>query len=125
MKPARTLHAFDVWIAGQVCATQINARNVQAARYQYFRDVREWRPAVRYIEVKARRAGPPVTTDHHRAALARRGRPELVAGARVVVGGEPGFITGSNCSSNFDVLLDHLRFALNVHPTDITLETST
>lgn len=124
MKPA--LYAYEVWLAGPLeRRSQVNARSAAAARYSYFLDAGEWCPDVKYIDVRARKAGPPVTTEGHRATMKSRGRPELVAGARVLVEGKPGFITGGNYSSNFDVLLDHLRFSLNVHPADITLENPT
>jgi hypothetical protein len=123
------IFAFEVWIAGRQGQTVddhgtrsiVNTRTAGMARYSHLLAARDWCQGVTFIQVRARKVGPPVTSDGHRATMKSRGRPELVAGARVTVDGLPGFITGGNYSSNFDVLLDHMRFSMNVHPTDIAV----
>lgn len=122
--------AFEVWIKGRFGQlvddkgqrSIINARTAGAARYLHFIAASEWCPDVKFIDIRARKAGPPVTSDMHRATMKNRNRPELVAGARVIVDGKPGVVVDSCSGCNFRVLLDHLRFSLNVHPTDITPE---
>ena len=122
--------AFEVWIKGadgQLVDDRgeraiINTRTASMARYSFFLDARDWCPDLKFIQVRARKAGSPVTSAGLLATMKNRGRPELVAGARVIVDGKPGVVVGGNHSSNFDVLLDHLRFSLNVHPTDIKME---
>lgn len=121
---APALHAFECWLVGTPeRRTTINARDHGSAKYMYFLDCHEWCPDLKYIEVRVRKAGPPVTTDHQRHTMRMCGRPELVSGARVTALGCAGFIVGTNCSANFDVLFDDRRWPVNVHPMDLALVT--
>lgn len=119
---APALHAFECWLVGTPeRRTTVNARDHGSAKYSYFLDCREWCADLKYIEVRVRKAGSPVTTDYQRHTMQIRQRPEFVAGARVTAFGRPGYIVGTNCSANFDVLFDDRRWPENVHPADIAL----
>jgi hypothetical protein len=76
----------------------------------------EW---IRFIDIRVRVLGSPVTTDDIKSVAEHRGVPFATAGMRVLVGQSSGRIVGGNSSMNFDVLFDDGPYKgerLNCHP---------
>lgn len=123
------VYAFELGIVGQAPTRVMNARSSGKAKYLYLLDVRDYWPDVTFMDLFARRIGPPVTSEAFKRTAAYRGLPELRCGqaVEVKIGREPGVargvIVGHNESANFEVLFDddspHFAgLTLNVHPGD-------
>ncbi|MFV0673613.1 hypothetical protein [Variovorax sp. tm] len=115
--------AFEVWVVGSPHKQVINARTSGAARYDYYLDVLDCWPDVKYIDMRARKIGGPQTSEAFLRNARYRGMPDLRCGDAVTVDGIPGVVVGHNDSANFDVLFDEgTEFAgavLNVHPSEL------
>lgn len=77
-----------------------------------------------FSEVKARKLAGPVTTDMLRHMQVHRGRPDLVAGALVMINcvnrPRPGRVIGACSGACFNVLSADGQ-AWSVHPNDLTV----
>lgn len=118
-----TVFAFDVWVTGTVWSQVVNERTAGRAKARYWIDVKESWPSIPFTAIRARKLGPPLSSQEFQRCADRRG-VTFRCGQRVTVGIDRGVIVGHNSSANFDVLFDDdsARFAgltLNVHPADI------
>lgn len=102
----------------------VNAETASKARYDYWLDVSESWPEIKYTEIRSRKVGPAHTSEAFARNAAYRGMPAVRCGDPVKVGDDRGVIVGHNSSANFDVLFDTGRFAgqrLNCHPATVTV----
>jgi len=102
----------------------INSTTSGKAKCEYFRDVTDPWPDVRFIDIRVRKVGAAHTSEGFVRNVKYRGMPDVKCGQRVKVNGNSGWIVGHNSSANFDVLFDSGKWAgctLNVHPSEITL----
>lgn len=119
------LFAFEVWLKGHENHPRVvHHRTLGKAKYAYLLDIGDAFPdGLPFELVRGRKLGAPVNTDKLRRVAEYRRRPELVAGARVRVGGALGYIADGNSSANFNVLFDedseYRGACLNVHPSEI------
>ena len=115
--------AFEVWEKSSPHRRVINARTSGAARYDYYLDVLDCWPDVKYTDMRARKIGAPQTSEAFLRNARYRGMPDLRCGDAVTVDGMSGVVVGHNDSANFDVLFDEgTRYAgavLNVHPSEL------
>jgi hypothetical protein len=114
--------AFEVWTTCDPhVRTIINQRTRDRARYEYFVSVRDWCQGLRFIEVRGRKLGAPVTTHELAAVLKERQRPDLRAGVGVVHDGRGGVVVDA-CGGYVAVLFDHADWQMPVHPGELTVE---
>ena len=110
----RDCFAFEVWVYDRRDFNRVvNARSAGKAKSQYLRKV-----------------GAARTSESFMRNAAYRGMPYVECGNRVLVGNARGVIVGHNSSANFDVLFDddspkYPGLTLNVHPSEVTLVSST
>lgn len=118
-----TVFAFEVWAVDSPHRRIINARSSGAARYDYLLDVLDCWPDAKFTDMRARKVGPPQTSEAFMRTAKYRGMPDLRCGESVTVNGRPGVIVGHNDSANFDVLFDRgtdwAGAVLNVHPSEL------
>lgn len=92
------------------------------AKYQFWRDVNEAWPDVKYTDITAYKIKTTDDDKIHREfarTATYRGVPFAKIGMSVEVGGYKGEIAGKNSSANFDVLFlegPHKGLILNCHP---------
>ena len=112
--------SFACRIKGDSHETTVHALTPGQAKSEYFRNVADVLPDLRFTDVRCRRLGGPIHSDNFLRTAKYRGVPFARIGMRVLVGGEQGVIVGHNSSANFDVLFARgTRYAdqvLNCHP---------
>lgn len=118
--------AFEVSVAGTDWTTILNSSSRGRAKAEYHRCVTDAWPDVPFTAMRARRIGPPQTSEAFIRNAVYRGLPNVKCGQRVEVSGARGTIVGHNRSANFDVLFDDdaPRYAgqtLNCHPNEVRL----
>lgn len=105
--------------------TTYNDTSAGQAKSRHWRHVTDAWPDVPYTAIRARKVGPPHTSERFKHNAAYRGMPNVKCGQRVSVNGAEGTIVGHNSSANFDVLFDagsrYGANVLNVHPGEIVL----
>lgn len=114
-------HKDDEW-RGSI----INSISAGQAKSDYWRDVLDVWPDVKFTDIRVRKLGPAHTSDAFVRNARYRGMPDVKCGQRVRVGDSEGWIVGHNSSANFDVLFDTGRLKggpFNVHPMEIKLIT--
>lgn len=119
-------YACTVWGEDPHPATIINARSRGAAGYEFWRGLSDCRPDIPFtaIRVRLNGDGSPVTSEMHRSVLEHRGRPDLVAGARVHVRKCPGTVVGAGSGGSWiQIQYDQPGPVLYVHPADVALDT--
>lgn len=118
--------AFKVWVDGTEHETIINHATASKAKYQFWRAITEHFPGTPITKMRAKKIGPPITSEHLARIARYRGMPNVKAGQRVRAGDLTGVVVDGNSSANFNVLLDKdcPRWPgqiLNIHPGEITL----
>lgn len=118
--------AFEVSVKGTDWKDIVNHRSASKARRAYHDRVTDPWPDVKLSDVKARKIGPPHTSEAFERNAKYRGMPDVKCGRRVKVGNATGVIVGHNGSANFNVLFDedaarHAGEVLNVHPAEVEL----
>lgn len=128
VKERPTVSAFACRIPGAPWGDVESIRNATSrgqAKVDYWRHVTDAWPDIPFTAVRARKIGPPHTSEQFKRNAAYRGMPEVECGRRVRVGDAEGTIIGHNSSANFDVLFDaDSRYGanvLNVHPAEVTI----
>lgn len=103
----------------------VHATSASKARAECVRQLRAGGAAAGFPDVRVRSMGAPVTSERLRRVASYRGRPELVAGVRVLAAGNRGTVVDADDSCNFVVLFDagtrHAGRLLPVHPGDVIL----
>lgn len=61
--PVPEIYAFECRVRGTDWMRVVNAPNAGKARYLYWLDVSDPWPGVRLIDIRVRKAGPPVSSD--------------------------------------------------------------
>lgn len=117
------LKAFDCSIKGsQFPPTTIYHLTAGKAKYQFWMDVSESYPDLKYTDVTACRGSEHPDAKVYREFLRTatyRDVPFARIGMSVEVGGFKGEIAGKNSSANFDILFlegPHEGLVLNCHP---------
>lgn len=120
--------AFECRHAKDDCprrGTIYNATTRGKAINQFYHDVIDCWPDVKFTDLRARKIGPAHTSEQFIRNAIYRGMPDVRCGQRVKVGDVFGYIVGHNSSANFDVLFDeggrYGGLTLNVHPADVEL----
>lgn len=116
---AEHLRAYECGVKETTWSRTIHATSPGKAKREYFRDVRESWPDVKYTQLTCRVAGPPQTSDAFRRIATYRDLPFAKVGMAIEVEGHRGVIVGANDSSNFDVLFTdgpHAGTKGNSHP---------
>lgn len=100
----------------------INAESRGKALYEYFLDVREPWPDVKWTDLRCRRIGGPKADEMFRHVAELRGMPDLEPGERITSKYGDGVIVGAGGGgANFKILFDSGKFAgqkLIVHPME-------
>lgn len=122
--PVPPVHGFCVYSSWWPDIIEANAFSASAARSRLWHDAKEHWPTMPFSEVRAQRLAGPVTTDMLRHVQAQRGRPDLVAGALVMINcvnrPRPGRVIGACSGACFNVLSADGQ-TWSVHPNDLTV----
>jgi len=121
-----TVRAFYVtWPeAGPDFHMECNARSAGAARYEFLLSLRDAGYEVSFKDLRVKRIGAPRSSDRLLRVAAYRGRPELVAGTRVLCDGALGTVLDGDSSANFVVEFDPgspYAGRCSVHPADLVV----
>lgn len=116
-----TPHTYEVGVRQTDWRRQVMALTAGKAKADYFRDVRDCWPDVKYTDIVCRVIGGPVTDSEFERTATYRNVPFARVGMRVqfVDDGAEGVIAGKNSSANFDVLFvsgKNKGLTLNCHP---------
>ena len=114
-----TLRTYEVNVKGQNWAELIVRGSAGAAKYAFFRAIREVYPEVRFTDLTVRSLGKIEPDDSFTRVAQYRDVPYAELGMRVKVEDDEGFLVGSNSSSNFEVLFETGQYkgkVLNCHP---------
>ena len=109
---------FEVGVRGTDWTRSVLALSAGRAKSDYWRDVVECWPGVKYTDITCRLGVRRVDEAFNRVA-AYRGVPFAHVGMAVEVDGHHGVIAGKNDSANFDVLFTDGEWkgaTLNCHP---------
>ena len=109
---------YQVGVRGANWTRDVLALSPGRAKAEYWREVSDAWPDVRYTDITSRRGVRWVDERFDRVA-AYRGVDFAKIGMRVEVDGQPGVLVGSNSSANFNVLFTGGKFrgqTLNCHP---------
>lgn len=119
------IRAYQVWITGrEENASVINAETIGKAKAEYFHEVLDCLPDLKFTSLRCRMVGAPVTDESFRRTARNRGLPSLLCGDRVRVNGCEGVVVKNNPSANFDVVFESGRYAgrrLSVHPSEMEI----
>ena len=127
MSKQSNVFCFAVSVKGVDHETLINARTAGKAKYQHWLNIIDCMPDLPITAMRARKVGPPHTSDQFMRNASYRGIPQLRCGQRVKVGEASGFVVGHNSSANLDVLFDddsprYAGMTLNVHPDSCVIQ---
>ncbi|MEJ8837733.1 hypothetical protein [Ramlibacter sp. AN1133] len=118
------LFAFECRVVGFDGGTIINSTSRGKALGEFFHSLDGDYP---FTDLRARKVGPPRSSEAFLRTARYRGLPNVRCGDRVLVGRDTGVIVGHNDSANFDVLFDrdsrYKGLVLNVHPSELKLIT--
>lgn len=122
---SKPIFAFECRHKAHDQGSIINATSRGKALYQYFLDVSDCWPDVKFTDLRVRKVGGPHTSEQFAWNAKYRGMPNVRCGQRVKVGNAFGTIVGHNSSANFDVLFDeggeYSGLTLNCHPAGVEL----
>ena len=116
------IRAYECSVRGDWGGTMVNATTSGKAKVEFFRDVSDILPDLKFTDIRVRSAGPAQTSEAFMRTARYRGMPDLRCGEEVTVNGKRGFVVGHNDSANFDVQFvggDWDGAVLNCHPRDI------
>lgn len=122
------IFAFSLGVRGMEGRSTLNSISLGKAKAQFLRDIQDWWPATRFIDVVGHMAGPVHTSAAFLRTATYRGMPDLRCGHEVVVSGNHGYVVGHNYSAIFDVLFTQGPWqgcVLNCHPHDFARLTAT
>jgi hypothetical protein len=113
------LRAFECGVRGRDWKTVINHLTAGKARYEYLLSVREYWPDLSFKDITVRTLGRSMNTRRFLHTKEHRGVTFNI-GDRVIVGAHWGWISDSDDSANFKVILSNGN-VIHVHPSDIAL----
>lgn len=113
------VRCYEVWCEDSGVVL-INHTSLGRAKAQLFYEAQEFRPWVKFTDVKGRlHSREPVTSDRLRRVMEYRSRPDLYAGAEVRLrGGREGVVVDADSGCCFAVLLEN-GTGVSVHPCDL------
>jgi len=103
--------------------TTINAPTRGAALADFYHDVRDCWPDVKWTDLRARKVGGPVASDMFRHVARIRGLPDMRPGERFTSGYGDGVIVDAGSGANFVVIFDSGQWAgqrMMLHPSEFT-----
>ena len=113
------LQAYEVSVIGTEWTRTVHALSRGKAKYEYWLDVREPWPDIKFTQIRCRTLGSPRNTDAFSNTAAKRGVPFARIGMRVQVGPDFGLLVDRNDSMNFQVLFTSGKYegqVVNCHP---------
>lgn len=117
------LRAYECRVVGSPHVRTLNAVSASKARYQYYIDVSDCWPDVRYIDVRSKFAGKPQSNEIFRHVCELRG-VDWHVGDKVEVLGRVGWLADACSGANFEIHTaeGHVLYA---HPSEIRVISAT
>jgi hypothetical protein len=113
------IRSYECSISNWERSTVVHAISRGKAKAEYFYDVKDCCPDLKFTDVLCRAIGAPMQCDGFARTANYRGVPFAKIGMKVECGGHTGYIVGKNSTANFNIYFEtgpHKGLTLNCHP---------